>query len=119
MARVISAAPPKSATTPPNDWVGGIFHPPPGRAIAYGMRRTSRTLAPPPPHCVRGRSAQGPILLSAHPPDRAVAVLGHQERAVMRDRDADRSAPDVGVACDKPGHEVLIFTGRHAILEAD
>ena len=48
----------------------------------------------------------------ADAPDRAVAVFGDEER--IRDRDADRPAPDLLVGNDEPGHEVFVFAGRLA-----
>src|SRR6267142_1675824 len=51
-----------------------------------------------------------------HPPDRAVAVLGEQQRAVFRLRHPDRPAPDRGVVDYEAGDEVFVLAGRHAIL---
>ena len=50
-------------------------------------------------------------------PDGAVAILGDEQRAVVGDRDADRPAPDLAVVDDEAGHEILVFAGRHAVLE--
>src|SRR5215472_19037698 len=52
-------------------------------------------------------------------PDRAAAVLAYQQRAVVRDRHADRAAPDRGVVDHEAGQEILVFAGRHAVLEMD
>src|SRR5271165_5815505 len=52
-------------------------------------------------------------------PDRAVAVLADQQRAVMRDGDPDRTTPDSAVADDEAGQEILVFTSRLPILEQD
>ena len=41
-------------------------------------------------------------------PDRAVGVLGHQERAVFGDGDADRAPPYGGVVDDESGGEILV-----------
>src|ERR1700686_4454418 len=54
-----------------------------------------------------------------HAPDGAVAVFGNQKRAVMRHGDADGPPPHLGIVDHKSGHEVLIFAGRYAVLEAD
>src|SRR5580704_12872203 len=51
---------------------------------------------------------------AADPPDRAVAVLGHEERAVIRDRDADRAAPHLRGGDHEAGHEILVFADRLA-----
>src|SRR5580693_2219318 len=53
---------------------------------------------------------------TADPPDRAVAVLGHEKRAVVRDRDADRAAPHLRGRDHEAGHEILVFAGRLAAL---
>src|SRR6267142_5643828 len=55
----------------------------------------------------------------ADAPDRAVAVLGDQQRAVMGDGDPDRASPDLAVIDDEAGDEILVFARRLAVLEAD
>src|SRR5438132_2475267 len=52
-------------------------------------------------------------------PDRAVAVLGNQKRAVPRDGDSDGPPPDLPVVDDEAGDEVLIFAGRNSVPEPD
>src|SRR5450755_3130724 len=54
-----------------------------------------------------------------NPPDRAVAVFGHQQRAVMCDGHADRPSPDLGVVDDKAGCEILVFPGGYSILQTN
>src|ERR1700722_19000988 len=66
---------------------------------------------------IASRCSRSPLVSDA--PDRAVTVLRDQERAVARDRDADRASPHIGIAGDKAGHEVLIFAGRNAVLHTD
>src|SRR6478672_1534950 len=51
-------------------------------------------------------------------PHRAVSVLADEESAVMRHRHADGARPNRGVVHDEAGHEVLIFAGRHPVLQA-
>src|SRR5215831_10448659 len=51
-------------------------------------------------------------------PHRAVSVLADEESAVMRHRHADGAGPNGGVVHDETGHEVLIFAGRHPVLQA-
>src|SRR5882672_6942456 len=46
------------------------------------------------------------------PPDRAVAIFGHEQRAVVCHGDAHRAAPDLTVRHHEAGHEVLILAGR-------
>src|SRR5205085_1064078 len=53
---------------------------------------------------------------SAHAPDRVVAVLGEQLRAVLCRGDADRPAPYRRIVNDEAGDEVLVFAGRHAVV---
>src|ERR1700690_1707711 len=53
---------------------------------------------------------------SADAPERAVAVLGEDERAVLRLCDPDRPAPDRRVVDRKAGDEILVFAGRHAVF---
>src|SRR5580704_2536026 len=48
-------------------------------------------------------------------PDRAVAVLGEEQRAVPSGCDAHRASPYAGIAGDEAGDEVLVFAGRHAV----
>src|ERR1700716_357490 len=47
-------------------------------------------------------------------PDLSFAVLAHQQRAILRDRNADRAAPDLLVGDHEARHEVLVFAGRLA-----
>src|SRR5262249_53492811 len=54
-----------------------------------------------------------------YPPDRAVGILGNQQRAIMGDGHADRPPPDLLVVDDKARDEVLIFAARHAVLQTD
>src|SRR5690606_11381649 len=70
-------------------------------------------MLPPPAYDNRSRGASwGGWLVAADLPDRAVAVLGHEERTVWRHRYADRPAPDLSLGGEEAGHEVLIGTGR-------
>ncbi len=48
----------------------------------------------------------------AHAPDRVRAVVGDQQRAIGRDRHADRATPDIAVGQYKAGQEVLVLAGR-------
>src|ERR1700752_3449911 len=57
--------------------------------------------------------------LVTYTPDRSVAVLRYQQRAVVRDRNPDGPAPDLAVVDDKAGDEILVFAGRRTVLEAD
>ena len=68
--------------------------------------------------CPLARTFERVRLLSrvADPPDAIAAVVGDQQRAVRRDRDADRAAPDVPVVDDEAGHEVLVFAAGVAGL---
>src|ERR1700686_1118221 len=52
----------------------------------------------------------------ADAPDRAVAVLGKDERAVFRLRHPDRPAPDRRIVDHEAGDEVFVFAGGHAVL---
>ena len=52
-----------------------------------------------------------------NPPDRAVAVFGYQQCAIVRHRHANRPAPNGLIISDKPGHEVIIFARGHAIIK--
>src|SRR3954469_12399876 len=53
------------------------------------------------------------------PPDRAVAVFGDQERAVLGDRNSDRPPPDLGVIDNEARHEIFVLAGRLAVLHPD
>src|SRR6266567_1286177 len=44
-----------------------------------------------------------------YPPERAVAVFAEKEAAIFRDRDPDRSAPDIPFRCDKAGDEIFVL----------
>src|SRR5690349_23683996 len=55
----------------------------------------------------------------ADAPDRPIAVLRDQERAVAGHRDANGAAPDLVVVDDEAGGEILVLAGRHAVLQAD
>src|SRR5437588_3585425 len=50
-------------------------------------------------------------------PHRPVSVLADEESAVMRHRYADGARPNRGVVHDEAGHEVIIFAGRHTVLQ--
>src|SRR5262249_34335999 len=65
----------------------------------------------------RRNPAQG--LLRAHPPDRAVAVLRNQQRAIARNGYADRPSPDLAIVDDKASDEILVLAGWLAVLETD
>src|SRR5262249_40062397 len=74
----------------------------------------------PAPEVASDRAQYGRVLWAAaigYTPHRAVCVLADEERAVMGHRYADRARPHRGVVDDKPGHEVLIFAGRHSVLQ--
>src|SRR4051812_41617067 len=53
------------------------------------------------------------------PPDRAVAVFGYEQRAVMRHGDADRPPPYFGIADHEASDEILVFARRDSVLETD
>src|SRR5690349_21265403 len=55
----------------------------------------------------------------ADAPDGPVTVLRNQQRPVAGHGDADRPAPDLGVVDDETGDEILVFAGRHPVLQAD
>src|SRR4051794_33927710 len=59
------------------------------------------------------------LLLARDPPDRPGTIFRHEQRAVMRDGDANRPPPHLRVVEYKAGHEVLVFTGGYSIPEAD
>ena len=48
-------------------------------------------------------------------PDAAAGIVGEEQSAVGRDRDADRAAPDLAVRGDEAGDEVLIFTRSFSV----
>src|ERR1700682_4701148 len=52
----------------------------------------------------------------ADAPERAVAVLGKDERAVFRLHHSDRPAPNRRIVDHEAGDEVFVFAGRHAVL---
>ncbi len=52
-------------------------------------------------------------------PQRAVAVLGEQQRAVMRRRHANRTAPHAVGIGDEAGDEILVAAVRHAVAQVD
>src|SRR5262245_33099181 len=54
-----------------------------------------------------------------HAPDHPIAILGHQQRSVLRHRDAHRSSPHLLVADHKPRDEILVLAGRLAVLHPD
>ena len=55
-------------------------------------------------------------LFSRNSENRTVRVVAHQQRAISCDRDAGRPAPDTLIVDDESGHEVLVRTGRLAVL---
>src|SRR6516165_6452859 len=50
-------------------------------------------------------------------PDRAVAVLADEQRAVARDRDADRPSPHRAIVDHEAGDKILVLAGGHAIAQ--
>src|SRR6266851_3833618 len=54
-------------------------------------------------------SAGSSAPLIADPPDRAAAVFGHEQRAIIRHGNADGATPHLRVGDHKPRHEILIF----------
>src|SRR6266436_6839527 len=52
-------------------------------------------------------------------PDGTVRVVGHEQRAVMANRDTHGATPYVAVTGDKSGHEIVVFTGRLAVTHDD
>src|SRR3984893_16815172 len=69
-----------------------------------------------PPRLIR---IPDPCLLMPVNPDRPVGVFAHQQRAVARDRDADRPAPHRAVANHEAGEKILILAGGHAVPKLD
>ena len=49
-------------------------------------------------------------------PDGPVAVFGDKQRAVLCDGKSRGTAPYLFIRDDKAGHEILILTGRFAVL---
>src|SRR5689334_10500050 len=47
-------------------------------------------------------------------PDRTIAVFSHEQRTILRDRNADWASPDLRVADHEAGHEILVFARRLA-----
>src|SRR5262245_6928656 len=60
------------------------------------------------------RCATGSPAAIGDPPDRAVAVLADQQRAVARDRNADRAAPHAAIVDNEAGQKILVLAGRRA-----
>src|ERR1700676_3347786 len=54
-----------------------------------------------------------------NPPDRAVAVFRHQQRAVVCNGDTDRPSPHLGIVDHKPGDEILVLAGGDPVLETN
>src|SRR4051812_26075516 len=48
-------------------------------------------------------------------PDHVSAIVGYEEPAVVRHRNPDRASPDVTVAGDEAGHEVLVLARGLAV----
>ena len=55
----------------------------------------------------------------ADPPDCAIGVLRHQQRAVMGDRNTDRPSPDAGIVDHEARDKVLVFAGGDTVLHAN
>src|SRR5262249_56024830 len=49
-------------------------------------------------------------------PDRAAAILGDKQRAILADGHADGPAPHCSVVDDESGDEILVLTGWHTVL---
>src|ERR1700730_1579296 len=62
-------------------------------------------------------SRQARLFSVCNPPDRAVSVFRHKERAVMRDRHSNGSSPHVGIIDDEAGEKILVFAGRRSIFQ--
>ncbi len=52
-----------------------------------------------------------------HPPQRSIAILGEQQRAVGGLGHIDRAAPDFCVVDDEAGDEILLGAGRLAVFK--
>ena len=50
-------------------------------------------------------------------PERAVAVLGHEQRPVVRHGHPHGPAPDTAVVHHEPGEKVFVFAGGNAVVE--
>ena len=60
--------------------------------------------------------SNGIAALADHAPNRAIAVLGKDQRAILSLGDPDRPAPDVRIVEDKAGNEIFVFAGRRTLL---
>src|SRR3954451_4223504 len=49
-------------------------------------------------------------------PDRSIAVLGHEERTILRNRNTNRPAPNLFVRYHEACHEVFTLAGRVPLL---
>src|SRR4029078_12018936 len=58
------------------------------------------------------KSSSSALPAGADPPDRIRCVIGHQQRAVPRDRDAHRPSPHLAVGRDEAGQKDLVIAGR-------
>ena len=65
------------------------------------------------------RAASRPHRYRCDPPQRAVAVICDQPRAVVGDRHSDRPAPDLVIAEHEPGEEVFVVARRRAVALAN
>ncbi len=64
--------------------------------------------------------ARQPLAASiGDPPQRAIAVFGHEQCAVVRDRDTHGAAPDTLVIHDKAGEKIIVLAGGEAVIETD
>ena len=69
------------------------------------------------PRCHGAAAAATSFLTGADPPDAVADVVGHQQRPVARDLNADRTAQRLAVATEEAGENVDRRTGRAAVDE--
>src|SRR6185369_6007846 len=67
----------------------------------------------------KGRGKALSLPRACHPPDRAVAILRHQQGSVLRHGYAHRPPPHLRVTHHKPRDEILVLAGRLAVLHPD
>src|SRR5437899_2545265 len=54
-----------------------------------------------------------------HSPYGAGAIIRHVERALLARCDSYEAPPNPAIWIHKPGHEILIFATRHAVLQGN
>jgi len=55
----------------------------------------------------------------SNPPNRAAAVLGNEQGAILVHCHADRPPPDFGIVDNEGGNEIVVFAGRDSVLDDD